>query len=165
MTQPQFADAIALLKADHRHIDDLFVEFGKTRWPMRRQSVADTLCNTLKIHIALEQEIFFPAFRGHLPDELLDRAQAEDEGAAVLIRLIEHANPREDTHGLRVKSLAEAIRRHIHAKERFIHGLFARCRKAGVDLVALRDAMIERKRELQALGGFTTRPPLRLVAA
>jgi hypothetical protein len=165
MTQPQFADAIALLKADHRHIDDLFVEFGKTRWPMRRQSVADMLCTTLKIHIALEQEIFFPAFRGFLPDDLLDRAQAEDDGATALIRLIEHANPREDLYGARVKALAEAIRRHIHAKERFIHGLFARCRRAGVDLVALRDAMVERRRALSAQGSFAARTPLRLVAA
>jgi len=167
MTQPQFTDAIALLKADHRHIDDLLAEFAKSRWPLRRQSVADALCTMLKIHIALEQDIFFPAFRGRLADEMLDRAHAEDDSASLLIRLIESANPRDEAYATRVRTLADSIRRHIHAKERFIHGLFARCRKAGVDLVSLRDAMIERKREMLAQGRFSGKATraLRLVAA
>jgi hemerythrin superfamily protein len=154
MSQPQFTDAIALLKADHRHIDDLLVEFGKSRWPLRRQSVADRLCSALTIHMALEEEIFYPAFRGRIADEMLDRARAEDDGARLLIRLIEAANPRDDSYPAKVRVLSDSIRRHIGAKERFIHGLFARCRRAGVDLVALRDAMMARRRDLMAQGHF-----------
>ena len=165
MTQPQFTDAIAMLKADHRHIDDLLTEFAKSRWPLRRQSVADRLCSLLKIHIALEQGIFLPAFRGRLADEMLDKAHAEDDSAAALVHLIEANSPRDEAYGAQVRALAESIRGHLHGRERFLDGLFARCRKAGVDLVALRDTMIERRRDMQAQGSFARRSALRLVAA
>ncbi|MDE1917083.1 MAG: hemerythrin domain-containing protein [Sphingomonadales bacterium] len=157
MTDLHFADAIALLKADHRHLDDLIGEFARSRWPMRRQSVADQLCTLLSIHLTLEEEIFFPALRGRVAEDMLETLRVQDDGTRSLIRQIEAMNPRDEAYGLKVKALVDKIRRHILLREGFVHGLFACCRRAGVDLVTLRDAMNERRRILLSQGGFAAR--------
>lgn len=148
MVHQQFVDAIALLKADHRHFDDLIGEFAKARWPMRRQSVADQLCSMLSIHLTLEEEILFPALRGRVAEEVLETLRRQDSGTRGLIRQIAAMSPRDEGYSVSIKLLADAIRRHISLREAFIHGLFALSRRAGVDLVALRDAMNERRRIL-----------------
>ncbi len=55
-------DAIALLKADHRQVEQLFEQFQSTRSDSRKQSLAQQVCQALKVHTQLEEEIFYPAF-------------------------------------------------------------------------------------------------------
>jgi hemerythrin superfamily protein len=63
MATKQFTDAITLLKADHRKVENLFEQFEKTQAASRKQSLAHEICTELKIHTAIEEEIFYPAFR------------------------------------------------------------------------------------------------------
>lgn len=167
-TQAQFADAIALLKADHRHFDDLFDAFGKSKWPVRRQSVAQQICAELAVHISLEEELFYPALRGRIADDDLDRAMARLDEAKVLMKLVQGADPRDEFYAAKVHVLSESLRYHAREEEQFIYGLFARCRRAAVDVVTLGKAMIARKHALLAQMrpvGLSGRPSLRLVAA
>jgi len=55
-------DAIALLKADHRQVEDWFEQFEKARDSERKQELATKICNALKVHTTIEEEIFYPAF-------------------------------------------------------------------------------------------------------
>lgn len=169
VTQSHFADAIALLKADHRHFDDLFEAFGKSRWPVRRQSVAHQICTELAIHINLEEDLFYPALRGRVADDLLDRALARLDETRILMRLVETANPRDEFYAAKMHVLAQSVRSHVQEEELFQHGLFARCRRAAVDLVTLGKAMIARRGALVAqarpVGLPMGRNGLRLVAA
>lgn len=155
MAMQQFTDAIALLKADHRKVEGLFEQFEKTQVANRKQSLAHEICTELKIHTTIEEEIFYPAFRGKIEDHTLDEAYVEHDGAKVLINDIETGSPADDFYDAKVKVLSEEIKHHVHEEEMPSEGMFAQCRKADVDLLALRDRMLARKEELlaQANGG------------
>ena len=54
-------DAIALLKADHRKVEELFEAFDKARGSASKARLVQEICTELKIHTLLEEEIFYPA--------------------------------------------------------------------------------------------------------
>jgi len=165
-----YSDAIALLKADHRKVEELFEKFEATTAPEKKKAIAHEICTELKVHTLIEEEIFYPAFRGKIEDDSLDEAYVEHDGAKVLINDIEAASPRDDFFGAKVKVLSEEIKHHVHEEEMPSEGMFAQCRKADVDLVSLRDRMLARKQELMALAkasGLPNAKPtaLNLIAA
>src|SRR5690242_1072388 len=55
-------DAIELLKADHRQVEEWFEQFESTRSDDRKQKLAAQICQALKVHTKIEEEIFYPAF-------------------------------------------------------------------------------------------------------
>lgn len=163
MPKAQFTDAIALLKADHRKVEELFEQFQKAKADSRKQTIAHQICNELKIHTLLEEEIFYPAFRGKIEDDTLDEAQVEHDGAKVLINDIENSDPGADFYDAKVTVLSEEIKHHVHEEEMPSEGMFAQCRRTDVDLVELRDRMSARKEELLAEaenGGLPTAKPI-----
>lgn len=155
----QFTDAIALLKADHRTVEDLFEKFEKARGNERKRDIAHQVCVELKIHTMIEEEIFYPAFRGKIEDDTLDEAYVEHDGAKVLINDIEASTPDADFYDAKVTVLSEEIKHHVHEEEAQSEGMFAQCRKTDVDLVALRDRMLVRKQELLAQEKSDGLPP------
>ena len=50
-------DALKLLAADHREVEDLFEQFEKARDGQRKQKLATQICNALKVHTMIEEEI------------------------------------------------------------------------------------------------------------
>ncbi|MCW2365510.1 hypothetical protein M2341_000957 [Sphingobium sp. B7D2B] len=159
MATETFTDAIALLKADHRTVEDLFEKFEKANAAGRKESLAREICTELKIHTMLEEEIFYPAFRGKIEDDLMDEAYVEHDGAKVLINEIEAGSPQEDFYDAKVKVLSEEIEHHVKEEEQPSKGMFAQCRKTDVDLVELRDRMLARKKELLAQAKSGGLPP------
>jgi hypothetical protein len=150
MAQKEFTDAIALLKADHRKVEGLFEQFEKAASENKKQNLAHEICTELKIHTMIEEEIFYPAFRGKIEDDTLDEAYVEHDGAKVLINDIENSEASADFYDAKVKVLSEEIKHHVHEEEMPSEGMFAQCRKTDVDLVALGDAMAVRKEALLA---------------
>lgn len=162
MAEEKFADAIALLKADHRTVEDLFAAFESARERVRKEKLAREICTELKIHTAIEEEIFYPVFRGKVEDDLLDEAYVEHDGAKILINDIEAGGEGDDFYDAKVKVLSEEIEHHVKEEERPAEGMFAQCRKTDVDLVALGDEMLARKEELKAqakAGGLPSAKP------
>ena len=145
---PEFTDAIALLKADHREVEQLFEQFEKASGSAEKEALARQSCTELKIHTMIEEEIFYPAFRGKIEDSTLDEAYVEHDGAKVLVNDIEAGSPEDDFYDAKVKVLSEEIKHHVHEEEMPSEGMFAQCRETDVDLVALRDEMLGRKQEL-----------------
>jgi len=75
------ADAVALLKADHREVEGLFEQFQKTKSEERKKALASKICNALKLHTAIEEEIFYPAFLDATEEEdIHHEAEVEHEG-------------------------------------------------------------------------------------
>ena len=68
MPTPQKPDAIALLKADHRKVEDLFEKFENARSD-RKQALVQEICTELCIHATIEEEIFYPACKGEIEDD------------------------------------------------------------------------------------------------
>ncbi|RYZ63963.1 MAG: hemerythrin domain-containing protein, partial [Proteobacteria bacterium] len=70
MATKEFTDAIALLKNDHREVEELFAQFEKARDDNRKWEIAQQVCNELKIHSMIEEEIFYPATKDVVEEDL-----------------------------------------------------------------------------------------------
>jgi hypothetical protein len=159
MPDQEYTDAIALLKADHRKVEELFERYEGTSGSGAKRKLAHQICVELKVHTAIEEEIFYPAFKGKIESDTLDEAYVEHDGAKILINDIEAGSPGDDFYDAKVKVLSEEIQHHVHEEEMRGEGMFAQCRKTDVDLVALRDAMLARKQELMAQEQSAGLPP------
>lgn len=164
MAAKEFTDAIALLKADHRTVEDLFAKFEKASGDGRKEKLAREICTELKIHTMIEEEIFYPAFEGKIEQDLIDEAVVEHDGAKVLVNDIEAGGPDDDYYDAKVKVLSEEIEHHVKEEEAPSEGMFAQCRKTDVDLVELRDRMLARKEELMQQAEAGGLPPAQLTA-
>ncbi len=59
-------DAIALLKADHRQVEQWFEQFEKARDDDRKQDLAAKICGALKVHTTHRGRDLLPGVhRGH----------------------------------------------------------------------------------------------------
>jgi len=143
-------DAIALLKADHRKVEELFEQFEATKSPAKQQTIATQICTELIIHTMIEEEIFYPALRGKIEDDTLDEAYVEHDGAKLLIAQIVAGTPDEDFYEAKVTVLSEEIKHHVKEEEMPKEGMFAQARATDVDLGALRKQIADRKEALKA---------------
>ena len=149
MAETKQKDAIALLKDDHRTVEELFAQFEKTSGEGRKQKLARQICLELSVHAAIEEEIFYPACEGKVDEELLKEAYVEHDGAKVLIAEIEAgAGQSDDYFDAKVKVLQEQIEHHVEEEEKRMEGLFSQARKAGLDMDALGEQLAQRKAEL-----------------
>jgi hemerythrin superfamily protein len=108
MAQPAHKDAIALLKADHEAVTQLFTEYEKTRSIPKKNSLVTEICTTQSVHAQIEEEIFYPTLKAALKDrELVPKATVEHAGVKLLIAQLEGAEPNGERYGVKVKVLSE----------------------------------------------------------
>jgi hemerythrin superfamily protein len=154
-------DAIALLKADHRQVEEWFKQFESTRSEGRKESLAQKVCQALKVHTQIEEEIFYPAFLEATEDkDTHHEAEVEHDGAKKLIAEIESAGPQDDYYDARMKVLSEMIKHHVKEEEQR-GGMFAEARESGMDLKALGEQLAARKAELMSDSDSAGRPQRR----
>jgi hemerythrin superfamily protein len=153
-------DAIALLKADHRKVEDLFTKALKARDTARKQALVTQICTELTIHAMIEEEIFYPACTGQTEDNIIDEAYVEHDGAKVLISELCNSDPTSEFYDAKVKVLFEDIKHHVKEEEKAKVGIFAQARAAGLDLLDLGQRLMVRKQELtEQLEGGDLPPP------
>jgi len=145
---PAQKDAIALLKADHRKVEDLFEKYESARG--KKADIAKQICLELTLHTMLEEEIFYPACRNAGVDsDMMDEANVEHDGAKSLIAELEAGSPDDDFYDAKVKVLSEEIKHHVKEEEKR-GGIFSGARAAEMDLAALGQKLAARKEELMA---------------
>jgi hemerythrin superfamily protein len=143
-------DAIALLKADHRQVEEWFSQFDKARSESKKQQLATSICDALTVHTSIEEEIFYPAFLEATKDkDMHHEAFVEHAGAKNLIAEIQAMSPSDDYFDAKVTVLSEMIKHHVKEEEQ-PGGMFAEAKKSDMDLQALGEQLFERKQELQA---------------
>jgi hemerythrin superfamily protein len=139
-------DAIALLDADHMHVEQLFAEYQTAGDDQeRKRQVADQICQELTVHAQIEEEIFYPAVRRATGDnQMVDDAEKEHDNARELINVIE-AGPYDDET---MTKLQRVIEHHVkeEREEMFDHAR----RTPGLDLMQLGQQLEQRKSELMA---------------
>lgn len=139
-------DAVALLKADHRKVEDLFAQFEAAKGDGKKKVLAEKICMELTVHTKLEEDIFYPACEGKVEEDLLKEAYVEHDGAKVLIAEIEAGGPDDAFYDAKVKVLSEMIEHHVKEEEMRSEGMFSQAREAGLDMDKLADDMRARKR-------------------
>lgn len=143
-------DALALLAADHRAVEDMFEAYEDLDDPTEKQELVGRICRALLVHTLIEEEIFYPTLRGEIDDDDdLDEALVEHDGAKVLIAELLRSEPNHAFYDAKVRVLAEEIRHHVREEEHEAEGLFAQARETGLALDALGEDMQKRKAELE----------------
>ena len=150
MPDSKTQDAVALLKEDHRTVEDLFAKFEKAGGDRRKKEIAEQICVELSVHAMIEEEIFYQACEGKIEEDLLKEAYVEHDGAKVLIGQIMRGGPDDEFYDAKVKVLQEQIEHHVEEEERRLEGMFSQARKAGLDMDALGAQLAARKVELLA---------------
>ena len=157
-------DATHILEADHRKVEDLFSKFENASGRDKKAEIAGKICDELKIHAMIEEEIFYPALEGKIEEDVLAEAYVEHDGAKVLVNDIMAGGPDDQYYEAKVTVLQEEIEHHVKEEEAPSEGMFSQARDTDVDLVALRDRMLARKEELKALAESEGLPPAELTA-
>jgi hemerythrin superfamily protein len=143
-------DAVALLKADHRKVEELFEKFENASGDGSKRTIASEICLELTVHTKIEEEIFYPACEGKVEEALLKEAYVEHDGAKALIAEIEAGGPGDEFYDAKVKVLSEQIEHHVQEEEARMEGMFSQARHAGLDMDALGEQLRDRKNQLLA---------------
>ena len=147
--KPAPKDAIALLKADHEAVSQLFAEYDTTRSVPNKKALVAQICTALSVHAQIEEEIFYPAVKTALKDKLLvPEATVEHAGVKSLIAQLEGVEPDGEMYDAKVKVLSEYVKHHVKEEQT---EMFPKAKASSLDLVELGARMATRKDELSAL--------------
>ena len=67
-------DAVAVLKSDHRKVEELFARYEKTRAKGAKSKIARQICFDPSVHATIEEEIFYRGVKGDVEADILDEA-------------------------------------------------------------------------------------------
>lgn len=144
-------NAVGLLTRDHEKVKQLLRDFEQLRKEKaagnRRRELVSQICNELKVHTQLEEEIFYPTVRSALEqEELIEEARVEHMSARSLIKHIEGMDPNDELYDATVTVLGEYVKHHINEEEK---ELFPQVESSGLDLQQMGAEMKNRKEELK----------------
>ena len=141
--------AIEMLKEDHAKVQKAFKEFEKLdrEDSETMKQMVQSVCEDLKVHATLEEEIFYPAVREAIEDEdIMNEASVEHETAKMLIEQLENMEPDDPNYYATFTVLGEYVMHHVKEEE---GEMFPEAKKAkALDLDELGERMRARKEEL-----------------
>lgn len=148
-TAPAPKDAIAMLKADHTAVSEMFAEYEKSRSIPKKKALVAEICTALSVHAQIEEEIFYPAVKAALKDKLLvPEATVEHTSVKDLIAQIEGLEPDGEMYDAKVKVLSEYVKHHVKEEQ---NEMFPKAKSSSLDMDELGAQMAARKDELMAL--------------
>ena len=141
---------LALLRADHEAVTALFDRYEKTKGMSQKNALAAKICNELKVHAQVEEEIFYPELRqaegtGDV-DDMLNEADVEHDGAKKLIAEIEASSADDELFDARITVLSEYIKHHVKEEQ---SDIFKAARKSSLDLKEVGARLAARKKQLK----------------
>jgi len=141
-------DAVALLVADHVAVSQLFAEYDKALPSAEKKALVAQLCTALRVHVQIEEELFYPAIEAMLADPMLvPEARLEHTGVKNLIAQLEGVEPDGVMYDAKVKVLGEYVRHHVKEEQT---EMFPQASKTSLNLVELGERMAARREELLA---------------
>ena len=154
-------DAIALLKQDHRAVEQLVSRFEDAE-ESEQSEIAERICSMLTVHAQIEEEILYPAAKEALAEDeeeadLVPEAEVEHASAKDLLAKIDGMTPDDESFKATVKVLGEYVKHHVKEEE---NELFPALRKTDLDLKEIGSRLAERKYTLmEQLGIEEEEPP------
>ena len=114
-------DAITLLKADHKTVEQLFKRFEKTgdRAHVEQREIVDRIIEELSIHAAVEEQLFYPVARAAVPDVEAITLESLEEHHIVkwVLSELEAMAPTDERFRAKVTVLIENVRHHVKEEE------------------------------------------------
>jgi len=146
-------DAIDLLDADHLCVHALFQAYRELvrtgGSAVQRRALAEEICMELTIHARIEEELFYPAVRAALQDDVLvDGAEQDHGGQRELVAQILSLAAEDPAYDARLARLCDHVERHVRTEREQV---FNRVAASRVDLHALARAITVRRAELRSV--------------
>jgi len=141
--------AIAILLKDHDKVKALFDRFEKVTAAADKEKIIGEALTELKIHAAIEEDIFYPTVRQHVGKDLMNEADEEHHVARVLIAELDNDGRDDDHRYAKFTVLAESVRHHIKEEE---NEMLPKAKDLKLDFAALGTRMLQRKQELKENG-------------
>jgi hemerythrin-like domain-containing protein len=148
MGQPK--DAIAMLKADHQRVRDLFQQYEATRNVEAKGTIAEEVFIELETHAQLEENIFYPAVNEETDEgpELVKESLAEHETMKNLIQQLRDIGPHNRGFDAKFRELLQNVEHHVEEEETEMFPLAEE--ELEEDMKDLRDEMQELKAQILA---------------
>lgn len=141
--------AVALLKEDHDKVQRLFDQFEATESRPEKKKIVREALIELKVHAAIEEEVFYPAVRKAIGKEIMNEADEEHHVAKLLIAELDTMKGAESHFDAKFVVLAENVRHHIKEEE---NEMLPKAKSVKLDFEALAEKMRLRKEYLLANG-------------
>ena len=139
-------NAIALLRADHKKVSELFEQYDKARSADKKATIVAEICTELTVHAQIEEEIFYPTVKAALKDkELVPEALVEHASLKSLIAEVEGAKPEGEMFDAKIHVMAEFVKHHVKEEQ---NEMFPKAAKTAVDMDKLGAQLAERKEQL-----------------
>lgn len=139
-------DAIKLIKADHRKVEQLFKEFEGLgeRATKSKQKIADQICLELQLHAHIEEQVFYPVLREKCQaEEIVLEGYEEHETVKFVIEELQGIGPDHERFDVRVKVLKELVEHHVEEEEETMLPL--------AEKLLGKDVLIELGQQMEAL--------------
>jgi hemerythrin-like domain-containing protein len=145
----QPGDAIAMLKADHQRVRDLFSQYEATSNHATKRTLAAQVFMELETHAQLEENIFYPAVNEGTdegPDLVKDSVQ-EHETVHQLIQELQGMEHNTDAFDTKFHELIRNVEHHVEEEESEMFPLAEQ--ELAEDLDEMSEEMQELKADLQ----------------
>jgi hemerythrin-like domain-containing protein len=112
-------DAIALLKADHQRVRDLFSQYEAADNVESKRSLADQVFTELDMHAQLEENVFYPAVNEETDEgpELVKESLSEHEMVKNLIQELRGMAHDTDEFDAKFQELMDNVEHHVAEEE------------------------------------------------
>ena len=115
-------NAIQMLREDHRRVQDLFREFemlsaGPSK---KKKTISEKIFSELEVHTALEEEVFYPAFKEEADADgqlLIDGSLEDHRTVTALIEELRAMDTNNDEYDARFEELIEMVETHMEEEE------------------------------------------------
>jgi hemerythrin-like domain-containing protein len=146
--QAQPADAIAMLKADHQRVKDLFAQYEAADDVATKRMLAEQAFVELETHTQLEENVFYPAVNEETDEgpELVKESLSEHETVKYLIQELRSMGHDTDEFDTKFQELIQNVEHHVEEEEAEMFPLAEE--ELAEDLTDLKDEMQELKVDL-----------------
>lgn len=111
-------NAVDMIKADHRKVEQLFQQFQQGQGPQKQQLV-EQICQELTIHAQLEESIFYPAVQQKLGQgsSLVQEARKEHDEIKQKIQQLRSGSGNGTKVDAMVSQLMSTVQHHVQEEE------------------------------------------------
>ena len=113
-------DAISLLTADHRTVEQLFADYERgLQGPEAKRQVVDQITRELSVHAAIEEAYFYPEVKKALGEggDLVDESLHEHQEVKDTLAALEDMDPADAAYDQKVAALIADVRHHVEEEE------------------------------------------------
>jgi hemerythrin-like domain-containing protein len=143
------ADAIALLKADHQRVRDLFAQYEATAYGETKWTLADQIFRELEMHAHLEENVFYPTVNEETEEgpALVKDSLEEHQTMKQLMQELRRMAPDTDEFDAKFQELMDNVEHHVAEEEAAMFPLAEE--ELAEELEEIKDEMQELKADLQ----------------